>query len=146
MNKPSTWGITFIKTDGDEWQNLKRWGDTFADPQPHPMFTAMIEMQFGACFRCGRKPAVGDMWRTEYSGGEMQRTGHTKCFEEEAMTNGDWNAAGYTDEEKQKLLHFYALTEKQRERFIIDASDWGDSKPGDLLDESGAPPSQGEER
>ena len=49
----------------------------------------------------------------------------------------------YTDEEKQKLEEFRKMSKKQQERFIIDAMDWGDSKPGDLLDESGSPPSQG---
>ena len=123
------------------WGNITRWGDTFADPQPgpNPMFVEMIEMQFGVCFRCGRKPAVGDMWRTEYNAGDQQRTGHVRCFEEQDMED-------YTPEELAKLKKFYAMSEKQQKRFIIDASDWGDSKPGDLLDEGGAPPSQGDQR
>ena len=43
----------------------------------------------------------------------------------------------YTDEEKAKLEKFRKMTKEEQERFIIDAMDWGDSKPGDLLDEGG---------
>lgn len=42
------------------------------------------------CFRCGKTPMQGDLWKRENAGGVI-RQGHVKCFELERQEKLDAN-------------------------------------------------------